>query len=155
VSLDETFVHKNHAGQFPWDLEAEGPWVNTPSGQGPRLLMVQAMTVAGGVPGAALVFEATQRTGDDHGPMHWEKFSTWFAAPWLPSIPSHALIILDHAPYHKVLVEDAVPTPQSRQEQLCAWWTRNALPWTPDMLKPERYELCKKCAPAPTFRLDQ
>ena len=87
--------------------------------------------------------------------MHWENFSTWFADQWLPHIPSRSLIILDHAPYHKVLVEDAVPTPQSRQEQLCTWLTRNAIPWTPDMLQPALYELCKKFAPAPAFRLDQ
>ena len=79
------------------------------------------MTVAGWVPGAELVFEATKRTGDYHGQMHWENFSTWFAEPLLPHIPSHSLIILDHAPYHNVLVEDAVPTPQSRKEQLCTW----------------------------------
>ena len=64
-------------------------------------------------------------------------------------------VVLDNAPYHNVLVEDAVPTLQSRKEQLCAWLTRNAIPWTPDMLKPELYALCKKFAPAPTFRLDQ
>ncbi len=112
------------------------------------------MTVAGWVPGAELVFEATKRTRDYHGQMNWENFSTWCADQLLPHIPSHSLLILDNAPSHNVLVEDAVPTPQSRKEQLCAWLTRNAIPWTPDMLKPELYALCKKFAPAPTFRLD-
>jgi hypothetical protein len=133
VSLADTFVNQNHAGQFPWYLEEEGPWGNKPSGQGPRLLMVHAMPVAGWVPGAELGLEAATRTGDDHGHMHWEPFSTWFAEPVLPHIPSHSLLILDHAPAHHGLVEDAVPTPQSRKEQLWAWLTRNALPWTPDM----------------------
>ncbi len=155
VYLDETFVNKNHSGQFTWYLEEDGPWVNKPSGKGPRLIIVHAMTVAGWVPGAELVFEATKRTGDYHGQMNWENFSTWFADQLLPHLPSHSLIILDNAPYHNVLVDDAVPTPQSRKEQLCAWLTRNAIPWTPDMLKPELYALCKKFAPAPTFRLDQ
>ena len=133
VSLDETFVNKNHSGQFTWYLEEDGPWVNKPSGKGPRLIIVHAMTVAGWVPGAELVFEAAKRTGDYHGQMNWENFSTWFTDQLLPHIPSHSLIILDNAPYRNVLVEDAVPTPQSRQEQLGAWLTRNALPWTPDM----------------------
>ena len=44
VPLDETFVHKNHSGQFPWYLAEDGPWVNKPSGTGPRLIMVHAMT---------------------------------------------------------------------------------------------------------------
>ena len=155
VYLDETFVHKNHSGQFTWYLEEDGPWVNKPAGKGPRLIIVHAMTGAGWVPGAELVFEAAKRTGDYHGQMNWENFSAWFADQWLPHIPSHALIILDNAPYHNVLVADVVPTPQNRKEQRCAWLTRNAIPWTPDMLKPELYELCKKFAPAPTFRLDQ
>jgi hypothetical protein len=133
VSLDETFVNKHHSGQFTWYLEEDGPWVTTPSGKGPRLIIVHAMTAAGWVPGAALVFEAAKRTGDDHGQMHWEHCSTWFVEPLLPHIPARSLIILDNAPSHNVLVEDGVPTPQSRQEQRCAWLTRNAMPWTPDM----------------------
>ena len=64
VYLAETFVHKHHSGQFPWYLEEDGPWVNKPSGKGPRLMIVHAMTAAGWVQGAELVFEAAKRTGD-------------------------------------------------------------------------------------------
>jgi transposase len=155
VYLDETFVNKNHSGQFTWYLEEDGPWVNKPSGKGPRLIIVHAMTGSGWVPGAELIFEAAKRTGDYHGQMNWENFSTWFSNQLLPNIPSHSLIILDNAPYHNGVVEDAFPTPKSRKEQLCAWLTKNDIPWTPDMLKPELYDLCKKCAPAPEYRLDQ
>jgi hypothetical protein len=98
VYLDETFVKKNHSGQFPWYLEEDGPWVNTPSGQGPRLLMVHAMPAAGWVPGAEVVCEAAKRTGDSHGPMNWEHVSTWFAEPLLPHISVRSLIILANAP---------------------------------------------------------
>ena len=63
VYLDETFVNKNHSGQFTWYLEEDGPWVNKPAGKGPRLIIVHAMTGAGWVPGAELVFEAAKRTG--------------------------------------------------------------------------------------------
>ena len=90
------------------------------------------MTVAGGVPGAALVFEATTRTGEEHGHRHWEHCSTGFAEPWLPHLPSPALIIVATAPYHNVLVEDTVPTPQRRPAPRGAWVPRQALPWTPD-----------------------
>jgi hypothetical protein len=155
VYLDETFVNKNHSGKFTGYLEEDGPWVNKPSGKGPRLIIVHAMTVSGWVPGAEWVFEAAKRTGDDHGQMNWENFSTWFSDHLLLNIPSHSLIILDNAPYHTVVVEDAFPTPKSRKERLWAWLTKNDIPWTPDMLKPELYYLCKKCAPAPEYRLDQ
>jgi hypothetical protein len=36
-------VNKNHSGQFTWYLEEDGPWVNKPSGKGPRLIIVHAM----------------------------------------------------------------------------------------------------------------
>jgi hypothetical protein len=78
VDLDETVVNKNHSGQFTWYLEEDGPWVNKPSGKGPRLIIVHAMTLSGWVQGAELVFEAAKRTGDYHGQMNWENFSTWF-----------------------------------------------------------------------------
>src|SRR5437879_12852558 len=72
---------------------------------------VHARTVAGGAPGAALVFEATTRTGQEHGHRHWAHGSTGGAEPWLPPLPSPALIIVATAPYHNVLVEDTVPPP--------------------------------------------
>jgi hypothetical protein len=42
VYLDESFVNKNPSGQFTWYLEEDGPWVNKPSGKGPRLIIVHA-----------------------------------------------------------------------------------------------------------------
>ena len=155
VSLEAPGVHTNHAGQFPWDLAEDGPGVNTPAGKGPRLLLVHALTVSGGVPGAAWVFEAAQRTGDEHGPMHGEHVSTGFSEPWLPHIPSHSLLLLDHAPSHNVLGEEAFPTPQSRQEPRWTWCTRHDMPWTPDRVKPARDTRGKKWAPAPALRRDQ
>lgn len=90
VYLDETCVNKNHSGQFTWYLEEDGPWVNKPSGKGPRLSIVHAMRLSGWVQGAELVFEAAKRTGDYHGQMNWENFSTWFSDQLLPNIPSHS-----------------------------------------------------------------
>src|SRR4030095_6602386 len=67
VYLDESCVNKNHSGQFTWYLEEDGPWVHRPSGKGPRLVIVHAMTAAGWVPGAELVFKAAKRTGEYRG----------------------------------------------------------------------------------------
>ncbi len=102
-----------------------------------------------------LIFEAKKRTGDYHGQMDWENFSKWFSNQLLPNIPVNSLIIMDNARYHNVLAEGAFPTPKSRKAQLCAWLTRNRIPWTDDMLKPELFELCKRFSPAPEFKLDQ
>jgi transposase len=155
VYLDETYINKNHSNQFTWYLDEDGPWVNKPSGKGPRLIIVHAITKDGWVNGAQLIFDAKKRTGDYHGQMNWENFSKWFEIQLLPNISANSLIIMDNAGYHNVLADDSFPTPKTRKEELLAWLERNCIPWTDDMLKPELYALCKRFAPAPEFKLDQ
>ena len=155
VYLDETFINKNHSSRFTWYLEEDGPWVNKPSGKGPRVILVHAMASGGWVDGAELMFEGTKRTGDYHGEMDWGNFSKWFCGQLLPHIPKGSIIILDNARYHNVLAEGAFPTARHRKEQLRAWLIRNHFPSTDDMLKPELFELCKRFAPTPEFQLDK
>ncbi len=155
IYLDETYINKNHSNQFTWYLEEDGPWVNKPSGKGPRVIVVHAITVNGWVNNAQLVFDANRRTGDYHGQMNWDNFSKWFKTQLLPNIPDNSIIILDNARYHNVFSEDAFPVPATRKKVLCDWLERNGIPWTTDMLKPELYELCKRLAPIPEYRLDQ
>lgn len=154
VYLDETYINKNHSQRFTWYQEEDGPWVNKPSGVGPRLIIVNAITSAGWVDGAQLVFEAKKRTGDYHGQMNWENFSQWFKTQLLPNIPERSLIILDNARYHNVFSEDRFPKASATKEELCNWLTRNKHPWRDDMLKSELYDECVKLAPIPEFRLD-
>jgi transposase len=155
VYLDETYLNQNHSNGFTWYLEEDGPWVNKPSGKGPRLIILHAITNQGWVDGAELVFEAKKRGGDYHGQMDWDNFSKWFKNQLLPNIPSNSLIILDNARYHNVYSEESFPTQRTRKEQLKSWLTKNDYPYTEDMLKAELLELCKRLAPAPEFRLDQ
>ncbi|EFK05430.1 conserved hypothetical protein, partial [delta proteobacterium NaphS2] len=155
VYLDETYINKNHSCRFTWYLNEDGPLVNKPSGVGPRFILVHAITEDGWVGGAQLVFEAKKRTGDYHGQMNWDNFSTWFETQLLPNIPSEAIVILDNARYHNVLDTESIPNKSSRKEQLRAWLTRNGYPWREDMLKSELSELCTRLAPAPEFKLDQ
>jgi hypothetical protein len=61
VYLDETYINKNHSCRFTWYLKEDGPIVNKPSGVGPRLILVHAITEDGWVDGAQLVFEAKKR----------------------------------------------------------------------------------------------
>ena len=67
VSLDASEVKVHHATPRPWSCAAEGPWVPKPSGNGPRLMIVHAMTPAGWVAGAPLVWQAQSHPGDSHG----------------------------------------------------------------------------------------
>lgn len=155
VYLDETYINKNHSDQFTWYLEEDGPWVNKPSGKGPRVIVVHAITANGWINKAQLIFDANRRTGDYHGQMNWDNFSKWFETQLLPNIPENSLIILDNAKYHNVFADDAFPVPTTRKEALCDWLEKNNIPWTIDMLKPELYELCKRLAPKPEYKLDQ
>lgn len=154
VYLDETYINKNHSQRCTWYQEEDGPWVNKPSGVGPRLIIVNAITSAGWVKGAQLVFEAKKRTGDYHGQMNWENFSQWFKKQLLPNIPKRSLIILDNARYHNVFSEDRFPNASVTKEDLRNWLTRNKHPWRDDMLKSELYDECVKIAPTPEFKLD-
>ena len=154
VYLDETYINKNHSSRFTWYLEEDGPWVNKPSGKGPRVIVVHAITLNGWVDNAKLIFDANKRTGDYHGQMNWNNFSKWFEEQLLPNIPKNSLIILDNSSYHNVFAESAFPVPTTRKKALCDWLEKNNIPWTKDMLKPELYELCKRFAPAPEYNLD-
>lgn len=152
VYLDETFINKNHSD---WYLEEDGPWVNKPSGKGPRVIIVHAITKSGWVEDAQLIFDANKRTGDYHGQMNWENFSKWFEKQLLPNIPDDSLIIMDNAQYHNTFTEDSFPTSKTCKEELRCWLDNNRIPWTEDMLKPELSDLCKRFAAAPKFKLDQ
>lgn len=154
VFLDETYINKNHSCRFTWYLSQDGPWVNKPSGVGPRLIIVNAITKDGWVNNARLIFEAKKRTGDYHGQMNWENFSKWFQSQLLPNIPPKSLIILDNAKYHNVLAEGFFPNTSSSKKQLRSWLTRNGYAWREDMLKSELLELCTRLAPVPEYRLD-
>ena len=154
VYLDETYLNKNHSSRFTWYLEEDGPWVNKPSGKGPRFIIIHAITKDGWVDGADLIFEAKKRTGDYHGQMDWENFSKWFTNQLLPNIPANSLIIMDNAKYHNVLADEAFPGAKTTKQQMQDWLTKNNYPWIEDMLRPELFELCKRLAPVPDFKLD-
>ncbi len=138
VSLDETSLNVNHSKNNPWYFATEGPWVNKPSGKGPRLIIVHAMTKDGWVPNAQLVFQAKQHTGDYHGQRNSEHVSTWCTEQLLPNIPPRSLMIMDNAPYHNALAQEAFPTPQTGTALLQQWLqTHHPTEYRDDMLTPE------------------
>jgi len=118
VYLDESYVNKNHSNDFIWYYGEDGPWVQKPTGKGERLIIMNAITKNGWVPGAKLVFKSTRKTGDYHGQMNWELFKKWFTEMLLPNIPENSLIIMDNAAYHNPLSEHSPPTPQSSKKKI-------------------------------------
>lgn len=155
IYLDESYVNKNHSRDDTWYFSDDGDILGKPTGKGDRFIILNAITQNNWVPNAKLVFKASKKTGDYHSSMNWNVFSTWFNDQLLPNIPLNSLIILDNAPYHNVLTEDAFPKKNESIKRLQAWLTHNEIPWKKDMLKSELYELCTRFAPKPEFLLDR
>ncbi len=63
VSLDESDVNVNHSTPRTWYFAEEGPWVEKPSGNGPRLILVHAIITDGWVEGAQRGTLRTFRSG--------------------------------------------------------------------------------------------
>ena len=155
VYLDETYVNKNHSNDFIWYYGEDGPWVQKPTGKGERLIIMNAITRDGWVPGAELVFKSTKKTGDYHGQMNWNLFRKWFTEMLLPNIPERSLIIMDNAPYHNILSEHSPPTAKSAKGQIRAWLKKNKIYCRDDCLKAELVEVLNKISPEPVYAIDE
>lgn len=154
VYLDETYVNKNHSNDFIWYSSEDGPFVQKPTGNGERLIIVHAITKEGWVPDAKLVFKSSRKTGDYHGQMNAELFQKWFIEKLLPNIPPNSLIVMDNAPYHNVLAPDSPPTSNCSKARISAWLDANKIPFSRDCVKAELTELVEKFAPAPIYAVD-
>jgi transposase len=155
VYLDETYVNKNHSNDFIWYYGEDGPWVQKPKGKGERLIILNAITRDGWVPGAELIFKSTKKTGDYHGQMNWNLFKKWFTEMLLPNIPERSLIIMDNAPYHNILSEHSPPTAKSSKGKISAWLEKNKICCRDDCLKAELVEVLRKISPEPVYAIDE
>ena len=155
VYLDESYVNKNHSNDFIWYYGEDGPWVQKPTGKGERLIVINAITKSGWVPGSKLVFKSTRKTGDYHGQMNWKLFEKWFKEMLLPNIPKRSLVIMDNAPYHNILSEHSPPTGKSSKKNIKAWLEQNKIYCRDDCLKSELVEILAKLAPEPIYAIDE
>ena len=155
VYLDESYVNKNHSNDFIWYYGEDGPWVKKPTGKGERLIILNAISHSGWIPGAKLVFKSTKKTGDYHGQMNWDLFKKWFTEMLIPNIPKHSIIIMDNAPYHNILSEHSPPTLRSSKKKIKNWLEQNKIYCRDDCLKPELIEILAKLAPAPIYAIDE
>lgn len=155
VYLDESYVNKNHSNDFIWFSEEDGPLVQKPTGKGERLIIMNAITKDGWVPGAKNVFKSTRKTGDYHGQMNAEQFQKWFSEMLLPNIPPNSIIIMDNASYHKVITDDSAPTSVNSKSKIHKWLKVNDIPCSNDCLKVELVKILERIAPKPTYVLDE
>lgn len=155
IYLDESYVNKNHSNDFTWYSGEDGPWVQKPTGKGERLIIINAITKDGWVPGSKLVFKSTKKTGDYHGQMNLELFSKWFQNQLVPNIPKKSLIIMDNASYHNCIALYSAPTSSCKKEKISQWLKQNKVPVRDDCLKPELIEILERLAPEPIYIIDE
>lgn len=155
IYLDESYVNKNHSNDFIWYSDEDGPWVQKPTGKGERLIIINAISSAGWVNGAKLVFQAKRKTGDYHGQMNAELFQKWFSEKLIPNIPENSLIIMDNASYHTTLSLCSPPTPTCAKDRIRKWLMENKIPCEQDCLKAELVEILKKIAPEPLYEVNE
>ena len=155
VYLDESYVNKNHSNDFVWYSVEDGPLIQKPTGNGERLVIVNAITKDGWVPNAKVVFKSSRKTGDYHGQMNFEIFQKWFTEQLIPNIPKNSIIIMDNASYHNILAESSAPISTSSKTAIFSWLEKNKLAVNPDCLKAELIEILNKFAPEPTYAIDE
>jgi len=155
VYLDESYVNKNHSKDFVWYYDDDGPWIQKPTGKGERLIIMNAITKDGWVPGAKVTFKSTRKTGDYHGQMNQTMFTKWFEEKLLPNIPARSLIIMDNAAYHNVLSPVSAPTPSCKKEKIRSWLEKNNFPVKEDCLKAELVDILTRVGPQPIYVLDE
>lgn len=155
VYLDETYVNKNHSNDFTWYFGEDGPWIQKPTGNGERLIILNAITRDGWVPNVQTTFNSLRKTGDYHGQMNAEIFQKWWKEKLLPNIPNNSLIVLDNASYHNTLSKYSPPTSTCAKQRIREWLERNKMPCSPDSLKAELVEILQKFALEPLYEIDE
>lgn len=155
--LDASYVNVNQSTPRTWYFAEEGPWGPKPSGQGPRFILVHAITTEGWVQGAQVVLQAQRRPGDDHGQRDFEHGRRWFRDAFLPHLPSASLMVMENAPYHTVYVDGVFSPTTSRQKaELQRWLQQNHPPMDQEaMIKAELLAVCRQLCPTPAYALDR
>jgi len=133
VYVDESFLHHHYGAQFSWF--SDGDFVERSAGKGRRWCFIHALTEAGLVEGALLMFEAKHSHGDYHQQFDHQVFQQWFQKQLLPHLPKRCLLVMDRCPFHMVGKDAIIPQQMSKVE-LQEWLTPHECVWEERWLKP-------------------
>lgn len=112
ANMGETYVNSVHTVSRCWQKDDIG--MRVPFGIGQRLIIVNAGSEKGFVPGASLVFKAHSSTGDYHDEMNSTNFQKWLAEKRVPKLEERTGLVIDNAPNHNVQA-DKRPTTVTRK----------------------------------------
>ena len=73
--------------------------------RGQRLIVVNAGSKKGFIPGAQLIYIASSSTDDYHREMNGANFTKWIEQQLLPNIDYHCAIVMDNASYHTMQID--------------------------------------------------
>lgn len=152
--MDETYIHSTHTKPKSWSVPKSAEGLKTPISKGSRLIIVHAGNENGFVEGAMLAFMSGKKTGDYHDDMNFQNYEKWISEKLIPNLPEKSVLVIDNAPYHNVQLNRA-PTSASRKADMIDWLSKQNIPFSETMLKPQLYTLIQLHKPRhKTFKID-
>ncbi|XP_050351341.1 uncharacterized protein LOC126774055 isoform X2 [Nymphalis io] len=139
VFTDETYINTSYTLPKSWSNASTSSFKQHLS-KGNCLIIVHAGGMDGFVPNALFMFVTNQKNGDYHESMNYNNFSKWIITQLIPNLKPNSVVVVDNAPYHNS-IQNHAPSPYSRKEEMIDWLKFRNIEHSPNMLKPQLYEL--------------
>jgi transposase len=154
VYMDETYIHTSHLTAKSW-VDSSEIGVKQLISKGQRLIIVHAGSRKGFIPGALLMYQSTDKTGDYHNAMNSENYEKWVRNQLIPNLAPHSVLVVDNAAYHNKYVERP-PNSNATKQKMIDWLTKHNIPIDPTLKKIEMYEIvCKHKQDLVEYSLDK
>ncbi|CAD6216031.1 GSCOCG00011240001-RA-CDS, partial [Cotesia congregata] len=162
---DESWCGANHSRKYGWIETIQSSEINNFDSDrcrsGKRVIILDIGGVNGFVPGCRLCFIGKKGSDDYHNEMNAEHYLKWFQKV-LQVLPDKSVIILDQAPYHKMLdPEFRNPTTGWRKQKIIEWLVNRPVPLPQninefaDLTKNELLQLAKLYRYPPQYLLEK
>ena len=122
IFMDESWMNKNMVPSRCWTDGGKDCELDVPPGKGPRWIIIGAGGLGGWVHESFVMWKGNVKSEDYHTEMDAQVFEHWFHNKLLPFIPRNSCVVLDRAPYHKMLTEESkVARNTWNKERVAAW----------------------------------
>lgn len=141
VFTDESYIDSSHVSGKGW-TDDSNLGVAAPISKGERLIFLHAGGEMGFIPNCLTMWKASKKTGDYHDNVNNNTYVKWLNERLLPNLPPRSVVVIDNASYHNKQI-DKCPTSNNTKADMQQWLSDKNIPFTPQMLKVELYELIK------------
>jgi len=122
IYMDESWINKNLVPSKCWTDGTTECEIDVPSGKGERWILIGAGGQMGWIHQSCVMWRGNRQKEDYHTEMNAEVFEHWLKNKLLPIIPPNSCIVLDRAPYHKMLTEESkIARSNWKKEQVAQW----------------------------------